>query len=349
MLADLVDHVIGIDCHKDNNTAAITDRLGALQGTMTARTNSTGYRAHLEWVRQCAPGRRVWAVEGAGCFGAGLTEHLLENDEWVVEVDRPKRSARKAGVKSDEVDAFRAARDALAAKRLAEPRKRGDLEAIRVLKTTRKQAVELYAASITQLKAAVVKAPEGLRTRLRGLSPAQLLATCAAMREQPSQSIEWNATIVAMKMIARRARAASEDEVELSKQLAALVKTQAPQRLLAEQGVGIVVASELLSAWSHRGRLHSEAAFAKVAGVAPVDASSGRVVRHRLSRSGDRQLNAALHTVVLTRLRHDARTHAYVARRKAEGKSDREIRRCLKRYVARHLFRVMEGAIETTP
>ncbi|MGH3847198.1 MAG: transposase [Pseudonocardiaceae bacterium] len=342
MLADLIDHVIGTDCHRDANTAAITDRLGALLGSLTVSTNSTGYRAHLEWAREHAPGRRVWAVEGAGCYGAGLTEYLRQNREWVVEVDRPKRSPRKAGVKSDEVDALRAARDALAAKRLAEPRKRGDLEAVRVLKTSRKQAVQTSAASVTRLKALVVKAPEGLRKRLRGLPASQLLATCSALREQPSQSIEWNATVVAMKMIARRARAAAEDEVALSKRLAALVKTQAPQALLAEPGVGIVVASELLSAWSHQGRFHSEAAFAKVAGVAPVEASSGRVVRHRLSRSGDRQLNAALHTVVLTRWRQEAKTQAYVARRQAEGKSDREIRRCLKRYVARHLYRVME-------
>jgi hypothetical protein len=344
MLADLVDHVIGVDCHKDSNTAAITDRLGGLQATLAAATDATGYRAHLQWAQQHAPGRRVWAVEGAGSYGAGLTDYLLDNNERVVEVDRPKRSKRKAGVKSDEVDAVRAAKDALSAKRLAEPRQRGELEAVRVFKSTRKQAMQVYSASLVQLKALVVKAPEGLRARLRGLSATELLATCAAMREQQTQSLEWTANVTAMRAIARRARNAAEESAELEKQLAALVNNQAPPALLAEYGVGPVVAAEVLSAWSHRGRLHSEAAFAMVAGVAPIDASSGQVVRHRLNRGGDRQLNAAFYTIVLSRSRQDPRTLAYIARRQAEGKSDREIRRCLKRYVARHIFKLMEAA-----
>lgn len=344
MLADRVDYVIGIDCHKNNHVAALTDHLGSLKATLSVTTDANGYRSLLKWADQNAHGRRVWAIEGAGSYGAGLTDWLAEKEEWMVEVDRPKRSKRKAGVKSDEVDALRAAKDALTAKRLAEPRRRGGLEAIRVLKISRKQAVQVSAVAVVQLKALVVSAPEGLRARLRGLTAAQLVATCAAMRNQPSQSLEWAATLLAMRTLARRAQAAAADAAELDRELSLAVKAQAPPTLLGEVGVGTVVAAELLSVWSHKGRLHSEAAFAMVAGAAPVEASSGQVIRHRLSRGGDRQLNAALHTVVLTRWRQDERTQAYIARRRAEGKSDREIRRCLKRHIARHLFRLMEAS-----
>jgi transposase len=344
MLADQVDYVIGIDCHKERHVAAIADRVGGLKATLNVSSDAEGYRSLLKWADKNARGRRVWAIEGAGSYGAGLTDWLAGKAEWMVEVDRPKRPKRKAGVKSDEVDALRAAKDALAAKRLAEPRRRGGLEAIRVLKISRKQAVQVSAVAVVQLKAMVVSAPEGLRARLRRLSTAELVATCAGLRHQPSHSTEWAATLLAMRTVARRVQAAAADAAELDRELTAAVKAQAPPTLLAEVGVGTVVAAELLAVWSHKGRLHSEAAFAMVAGAAPLEASSGQVVRHRLSRSGDRQLNSALHTVVLTRWRQDERTQAYIARRRAEGKSDREIRRCLKRHIARHLFRVMEAA-----
>ncbi len=344
MLADRVDYVIGIDCHKERHVAAIADGLGSLKASLSVTTDADGYRTLVKWADKNAGGRRVWAIEGAGSYGAGLTDWLASREEWMVEVDRPKRPKRKAGIKSDEVDALRAAKDALAAKRLAEPRRRGGLEAIRVLKITRKQAVQVSAVAVVQLKALVVSAPEGLRARLRGLSAAQLVVACAAMRNQPSPSVEWTATRLAMRSLARRAQAAAADAAELDRELSAAVKAQAPQTLLGEIGVGTVVAAELLSVWSHKGRLHSEAAFAMVAGAAPVEASSGQLIRHRLSRGGDRQLNSALHTVVLTRWRQDERTQAYIARRRAEGKSDREIRRCLKRHIARHLFRLMEAA-----
>ena len=343
MLADRVDYVIGIDCHKERHVAAVADRLGGLQATLSVTSDAQGYRSLLKWADKNAGGRRVWAIEGAGSYGAGLSDWLAEKQERMVEVDRPKRPKRKAGIKSDELDALRAAKDALAAKRLAEPRRRGGLEAVRVLKISRKQAVQVSAVAVVQLKALVVSAPEGLRARLRHLSGAELVATCAGLRNQPSHSAEWAATLFAMRSLARRAQAAAADAAALDRELSVAVKAQAPPTLLGEVGVGTVVAAELLSVWSHKGRLHSEAAFAMVAGAAPIEASSGQLIRHRLSRSGDRQLNSALHTVVLTRWRHDERTQVYIARRRAEGKSDREIRRCLKRHIARHLFRLMEA------
>lgn len=344
MLAGRVDFVIGVDSHKYRHTAAAVGALGGVLAVTEIPTSLSGYEHLLDWANQFARGRRAWAIEGTGSYGAGLTDQLQAGGELVVEVDRPKRSTRKDGAKSDHIDAVRAARDALSAKRLAQPRQRGERQALRVLKTTRKQAVDIHSQAVVHLKALVVSAPEQLRARLRGLTANQLVRVCAGLRTRRAVSVEVLATVKALRSTANRAQAAAAEVAELETELKQLVKIQAPAELLKERGVGAVVAADLLCAWSHPGRLHSEAAFARLAGVAPIEASSGQVVRHRLSRSGDRQLNCTLRRVVLTRLANDPRTHAYVTRRRAEGKSDREIQRCLKRYVARHLFRVLEAS-----
>ena len=341
MLAGRVDFVIGVDTHKQSHTAAAVDALGGVHHVTSISTDIAGYRSLLSWARAVAPGRRVWAVEGTGSFGAGLTVHLLEAEEWVCEIDRPERPARKAGAKSDEIDALRAAREALARTHLAQPRRRGEREAIRVLKVTRRQAVRVQSQAVSQLKALLVNAPDELRSRLRGLSSAELISNCARLHLQCSRGPEWRATLIALRATARRAQMAEAEVDQLERELAELVGTHT--ELIAEMGVGTVVAAQLLASWSHPGRFRSEAAFASLAGAAPIPASSGQVTRHRLNRAGDRDLNCMLRTVVLTRLRHDPRTQAYRARRRAEGKSDREIERCLKRYIARHMFRVMEG------
>lgn len=342
MLTDQIDAVIGIDTHKQDHTAALLDAVGRERGLITISTDIAGYRELLDWARKLEPGRRVWAIEGTGSFGAGLTTYLLERGEWVCEVDRPQKPARKAGAKSDEIDAVRAARQALQEKHLAQPRRRGDREAIRVLRLGRAQAIKVRSQSIVQLKSLVVTAPEQLRTKLGGLSAEQLVNTCARLSSRGTQNTERAATVAAMRVLARRAQSADADVDELSRQLAELVEEAAPPELLAERGVGSVVAATMLCAWSHPGRLRSEAAFAMLAGAAPIPASSGQKDRHRLNRSGDRELNSALRTVVMTRMACDPRTQAHFERRRAEGKSDREIQRCLKRYVARRLFRVME-------
>jgi transposase len=342
MLTGRVEAVIGVDTHKQQHTAALVDALGGQRGLLRIVSDGSGYRQLLGWGRRLEPGRRVWAVEGTGSFGAGLSSYLLEAGEWVCEVDRPDKPARKRGAKSDQIDALRAARQALQAEHLSQPRGRGEREAIRVLKLGRQQAVEVRAEAVVQLKSLVVSAPEGLRARLRGLPTGQLVKTCAGLRQNRQQSLEWRATVATLRSLARRAEAAAKDVEELSQSLAEQVAAEAPQ-LLAEKGVGTVVAAQLLCAWSHPGRLRSEAAFAMLAGVAPIPTSSGQKERYRLNRSGDREVNCALRTVVITRLASDPRTQAYFARRRAQGKSDREIQRCLKRYLARRLFRVMES------
>lgn len=211
-----------------------------------------------------------------------------------------------------------------------------------MLLATRHSAVRSKRAAITLMKGLLVSAAPSLREGLRSLSTKDQLARCARLRVNPTQSSEQRATIIAIRASARRALALAEEALELEREIEPIVARLAPA-LLAEMGVGAIVAAQILCAYSHPGRIRSEAAFAALGGVAPLPASSGQTVRHRLSRSGDRQLNRALHTIVLCRMRDDPQTRAYAARRQAEGRSTREIKRCLKRYTARHLYRLLNS------
>jgi transposase len=224
----------------------------------------------------------------------------------VVEIDRPTRPARRNGAKTDDLDAVRAAHQALSRDHLAQPRQRGDREAMRVLLTTRHSAMQPRTCAINHLKALVVNAPAPLRDQLRALATDQLLARCAGLRSHPTQPIEHRATIIALRRTARRVLALQAEADDLHAELDTLVGRLAP-RLLAEPGIGVICPIQLLTAWSHARRLRSEAAFAVLGGAAPIEASSGKVVRRRLNRSGDRQLNRALHTIVLSRMTHPCR------------------------------------------
>ena len=194
----------------------------------------------------------------------------------------------------------------------------------------------------TKLRALVVSAPEGLRERLRGHGRDGLVRACARLRPQQRSQPELYATSLALRSLARRVERSTREAAELEGELRRLVSELCPQ-LLALEGVGPISAAQVLVSFSHRGRFRSEAAFARLAGVPPIPASSGKSVRHRLDRGGDRRLNRALHTIVLTRRRSDAATIAYIARRVSEGKSERDAARCLKRYLARQLFRLLEA------
>ena len=343
-MAERVDFVVGVDTHKYSHTAAVVTPAGGVHANLTAPADADGYACLLAFARAHAPGRRVWAIEGTGSFGAGLTSALLAQHEQVVEIDRPARPARRNGAKTDALDAVRAAREALAREHHAQPRQRGEREALRVLLTTRAGAVDARRRAICHVKSLVVNAPDSLRQRLQQLSTNDLLRRCARLRIVPSQSTELRATVTGLRMTAQRALSLKVETMALEAQLAQLVQQLAPT-LLAEPGVGTITAAQILCAWSHVGRLRSEAAFAALAGVAPIPASSGQVQRHRLNRSGDRQLNRALHTIILARLRSHEETLAYAQRRTLEGKSPREIKRCLKRHLARRLFKLLE----TTP
>jgi transposase len=342
MLADELDYVLGVDTHRDEHVLAVgTAPAGACVAGTAAPANARGYRELIRVAARYAPGRRIWAIEGTGSYGAGLARYLAGRGETVLEVGRTPRTERRLRGKDDALDATRTARAALASETVALPRAGERREALRLLLVARRSAVDVRREALTQLRAVIVTAPERLRQQLRGLPVGKLLDRCSRFRRATSASDDELATRLVLRSLARRIQAATLEAAELERELLAHVRALAPA-LLDEPGVGPVVAAQLLVAWSHRGRLRSEAAFARLAGVAPVPASSGQTRRHRLSRGGDRQLNRALHTVVLHRRQHDPATRDYVARRVAEGKSRREATRLLKRYLARHLFRLLE-------
>lgn len=340
MLGEEVDYVIGVDTHKDSHSAAVVNATGGVEAGVEVAASVSGYRSLLRTARVRASGRRVWAVEGTGSYGSGLTAFLQGHGERVLEIERPRRPSRKPG-KSDQLDAIRAAREALAQDKIAKPRRRGAREALRILLSTREGALKARTQALCQLHALVVGAPDVLRTRFRHLTTDKLVGECQQLRRQPRQCLEHQVTCQALRSVARRAEALRAEAAACEQELARLVDELAPS-LTAEPGLGPICAAQIICAWSHRGRIRSDAAFAALAGVAPVPASSGQVVRHRLNRGGDRQLNRALHTIVMWRTNHHSESQHYMVRRRAEGKSDREIRRCLKRHLARRIFKLLQ-------
>lgn len=258
----------------------------------------------------------------------------------MLEVSRTPRTERRLAGKDDSLDAVRIARAALASDKLALPRAGERREALRLLLIARRSAVGVRREALTQLRAVIVTAPESLRDELRRLPSGRLLDRCSRLRRTTVRADELAVRLV-LRSLARRVQAATLEASELEQEILSHVRALAPA-LLDEPGVGPIVAAQLIISWSHPGRLRSEACFARLAGVAPVPASSGRTQRHRLSRGGDRQLNRALHTIVLHRRHHDAATKDYIAKRLAEGKSTRDATRSLKRYLARHLYRLLE-------
>jgi transposase len=344
LLAELVAHVIGVDTHKDTHTAAVVaSTTGGVEDIEIAPAAADGYEALVEFADlYSSADTRAWAIEGTGSYGAGLAAFLEARGEWVIEVDRPKRPAQRNGAKSDELDAVRAAREALGRDKLAQPRARGDREALRCLLVTREGAVRDRTRAINQLKAMVVSAPDGLRTKLRGVNGARLVTACRRLRQVAVSASDQQATTACLHRLAVRIHQLETEIKQHDRDIDRLTATVCPQ-LLAEVGVGPISAAQAYVSWSHPGRCRSEAAYANLGGTAPIEASSGQVVRHRLNRGGDRSLNRAIHMIVITRYRCDPTTKAYIQRRVADGKSQREARRCLKRYVARHLYRLLEA------
>ena len=341
MLANELDYVIGVDPHRDTHALAVVDvRSGGVVFEATAVADGEGYESVLRLANRHAPGRRAFAVEGTGSFGAGLARFLVSHAERVLEVGRLRRE-RQSG-KSDALDAIRAARSVLGQTRPARPRAGGEREALRALCAAREGAVTARRAGLCQLRGLLVSAPEPLRAELRSLTRAQLLRRLAAVRPEGRQDPELRGTLLALRALARRVKALTGEERELAREIETLTRKLAPQ-LLAQPGVGPLAAAQVLISWSHRGRITSEAAFARLAGCAPIPASSGQTVRYRLDRGGDRRLNRALHMILVTRRRTHAPTIAYIERRIHEGKSRREAIRCLKRYLARNLYRLLEN------
>jgi transposase len=328
----------GVDTHLDVNVTAALDAIGGLLGVAEFPTTGAGHGRLLGWLSSFGAVSRV-GVEGTGSYGAGLARFLRGSGVEVVEVDRPNRQARRRTGKSDPVDAIEAARAAQSGRALGAAKTRdGNVEAIRALVVAKRSARSTKIKTLNQIRHLGFTAPDELRGRLAGVSRQQLGAEAAALRPRVGGDPVVFATKTAIRVLGRRVLALDAEKAHLDGLLAELVADTAPE-LLALHGVGIDTAATLLvTAGDNPGRIRSEAAWAHLCGVAPIEASSGKVTRWRLDRGGDRQANSALWVVVITRMKSDPRTHAYVARRLAEGRSKPEIIRVLKRYVAREVY-----------
>jgi transposase len=337
--------ILGVDTHLDLHVGVAVDHLGRRLGKASVPTTAKGYEELLRWAEGFGPVGRV-GIEGTSSYGAGLARHLAAKGIEVLEVERPERqrrgSRRNLQKKSDPSDAEAAARAVLAGEASGVPKSAdGTVEMIRTLRSVRRSAIKARTQAANQLQSLRLTAPEELRHRLRGLSTKELVSVAARFRLGDAPRDVPAATRFALRSVARRYEALSEEIAELEALIDLLVAQAAPE-LLSLPGIGTDNAATLLIvAGDNPRRLGSEASFASLCGVSPIEASSGKVVRHRLNRGGNREANRALYMICLSRMRRDKRTKEYVARRTQEGKSKREIIRCLKRYLARELYRVL--------
>ena len=332
----------GVDTHSRTHHAVALDDRGERLGDAEFPATARGYRELHQWLEAFGTIATI-AVEGTSSYGAGLTRWLLAQGLDVREVNQPHRHTRRRQGKSDPIDAEAAARQVLAGTAQVLPKAtNGVVESIRTLANARSAAVKARSAALLQLRDLIATAPTELREALPQQTLPAKARQCARFRpdrarlDQPLQAAK-----LALRSVAHHVAELDREVADLDQALRSLVERVAPSSL-ALLGVGIVNAAQLLvTAGENIGRLSSEAAFARLCGAAPLEASSGRTQRHRLNPGGDRQANSALYRIVLVRLRYCARTRAYVAKRTAGGKSKREIIRCLKRYVARQLYRTL--------
>jgi transposase len=341
MLAEVVDAVIGIDTHRDSHEVEIADPAGKPIAALQIANDSGGFTQLLAAIAGTVPGPRVAvSIEGSRSYGIGLARALAAAGLLVIECEQPSRKQRRGKGKSDPIDAHLAVLAALRldTSRLAVPRADGDREALRILLVARQEITAARTAQASRLRALLLTGDDTDRQAARGALTQGVLAGLAgrtvlagARRDHAIRQAE----------IARLALALGQARRQLKdnrRQLLAIVDDIAPG-LTRRYGIGPVSAAQAIVSFSHPGRCRNEAAFAALGGTSPIPASSGQTVRHRLNRGGDRALNRAIHAIAVTRIRSCARTRAYVARRTAEGKTPREIRRCLKRYIARELYR----------
>lgn len=339
------DHVVGVDTHARTHTYAVLDAgTGRTVESATFPTTTSGMSRAMAWMHRRAPGRILVAIEGASSYGANLGRALTGAGVDVCDVRPPKRQSRAGRGKSDAIDAIAAARTALAAdvERLTTPRSDGLRSALRVLLTGRQAMDSRRTAERNALTALLRSFDLGIDVR-KPLTDIQLREV-AGWRHR---SADDPATVTIRQEARRLAVSVQALTDQLEDNQAALanhVHELAPG-LQEIRGVGPVTGAILIAAYSHKGRVRSEAAFAALAGASPLEASSGNTTRHRLNRHGDRQLNRALDVIARVRISCDPTTREYMDRRLAEGKSRREVRRSLKRYIARQLFRHLSAVM----
>jgi transposase len=340
-----IEIIGGVDTHAAVHCVAAIDSTGRLLGIAEFPANDTGYGQLTRWLR--AHGRlRSVGVEGTGAYGAGLARHLYQEDVSVIEVPRPDRRLRRNSGKSDPIDAEAAARAVLAGTaRVIPKRADGPVEAIRSLRIARLGAIKAKTAATNTLRSMIITAPEPLRAQLpcAGL-PNKLIDACARLRPNHEHLDDpVQATKAALRSVAQRAHALRNEITTLDAQIQRLLTATAPETLSVFALGPDTAGALLVSVGDNPDRLRSERAFARLCGVAPIPASSGKTNRHRLHRGGDRSANRALHIAIIVRMRYCPRTRAYVARRTAEGRTKNEIIRCLKRYLAREIYRTLRA------
>jgi transposase len=340
--------IVGVDTHKDIHVAVAIDDHGQLLGQCQVATTQRGCRTLHEWALGLAPQAR-YGVEGTGSCGAGLARFLAAEGASVTEIRGPNRKLRRDQGKSDIIDAEAAARAVLAGTSKVVPKAGNDwVEQLRMLRLARRSAVQARTQAINQMHAVVVGASPGLHDALVQLSRVELIRCARRFRigrlDTTASTTRWTLRLLALRHEALTAEINAIDQV-----IVPLLANHATT-LLELRGVGPEVAGALLVvAGDNPQRLRSEASFAALCGVTPLPASSGKTTRHRLNRGGDRRGNTALWRIAMTRLNCDPRTRDYVQRRTTEGLSKREILRCLKRYIAREVFRALPRAALDNP
>jgi transposase len=341
-MAHLPQLVLGVDTHKDVHVAVLLDRLGRYLATASFGTTDAANRDLVTWTQRYGQVTTA-GVEGTGSYGYRLAQRLSSHGIDVVEINRPDRARRRRKGKTDPVDAEAAARAVLAGDAHAVPKDRnGVVGELRALVVARRSAIKARTQATNQLRALLVDGDDELRRRLRGLRKAHLARACAQLDPAAGLSL-------ALASLGRRWLALDEEIAALDDAITSRVRRTAP-RLLERHSLGVQTTAQLLiTAGDNPDRLHSEAAFAAVCGASPVQASSGKSIRHRLNRGGDRAANSALWTIANNRLMHEPRSRAYAAKRTALGNSRKEILRCLKRALARELYPLILDALTPHP
>jgi transposase len=326
---------VGVDTHKDRHYAVALDHIGQMLAELTIAATAAGYAELQRWAEQLADTRElVFGIEGAGSWGSGLCQHLQRAGHAVLEVERPRRADRRAG-KSDRIDAIAAAKRVLEGESVSTPRRRGILTAIRALLIARRSAVTERTRVLNQLQALNATAPIQLRERIGSGTGKQIERRILSMRARSGADIEERVAFAVMRDLAGHSRALGADAKRYERELADLIRSL-DDTLLDEPGIGPVSAAKLLAC--DPTRFKHEAAFARCNGTAPIPASSGKTIRYRLNRGGDRQANNAIHTIAIIRAKHQPETRAYLDRRIREGKTKREALRSLKRHISRELY-----------
>ena len=351
MLAEVVDAVIGTGTHRDTHEAEIADAAGRPLTVLQISNDSAGFARLLATVAEVAPGPRIVAcIEGGRSYGIGLARALTASGLLVTGCEQPSRKQRRGKGKSDPIDAHLAVLAALRldAARLPVLRADGDREALRILLVARQEIKVAATAQASRLRALLLTGGEADRRAARR-SLGNTALTTLTERELPAEAAREH--VIRQAEISRLAAALTQARQQLKHNKAQLldIADDLAPGLTSRFGIGPVSAAQAIVSFSHPGRCHSEAAFAALAGTSPVPASSGRTIRHRLNRGGDRALNCAIHAIAVSRIRSCPRTRAYVARRTAEGKTPREIRRCIKRYIARELYRQLTQTMNPPP